>query len=318
MSLSVLLLESSCIMSAVSKSSRVKVNGRKRQSRSSRSNADFVTKREVHGGRFTPLSNPPDVTYQPWHPVTLVYSFSGNKEIKVTDISSQLKAQVDPTKRGFNPATTGDGRFVIQFRMFAVQAWNLTGRVISLSAEDFIDHAAAEGGRDQLCGLVDTGSSIHTPAVGYKFPASVSAHVVRTDDKFKDTYLINIQSGPDDRIIAYVKILYRFDGPVKAPTIFDHSAYIARGTNEIQHSNASIENSIEVLIETLQNTNDLLAKIDEAQPSTTSKIINGVSQAVMLVTSVADALSSSNSYSDVGEEVEIPEYQPNAAQNPKE
>lgn len=273
-------------MSTVSKGA--KVNGRKRPSRSSRSIRTYVTKSEIHGGRFTPSSNPPDVTYQPWHPVTLIFSFEGEKEIKVPDVPDQLRAQLDPTKRGFNANTKGDDRFIVQFRLLSVQAWNLTGRVIALSAEDFVDHEAASGGRDQLCGLVDTGTSIHTPAVGFRFPANVSNHVIRNDDKFKDTYLININGGTGDRIISYVKILYRFDGPVKIPSILDPVGSIARSSLNVEKINRAIKTDSTELIRTLKRVNVTLDQLQKEKPSTTSKVIDGVSKLALLVQAVAD------------------------------
>lgn len=179
----------------------------------------FVTKKQMNGGKFTPPTNPPDVTYIPWVPVTLVISHKGPLSFKVNDIKTYLRKQLDPTSRGFNQSDSGDKRFVVQYRVLKVQSWNLTGRVIALSIDDFIDSSANTGGRDQLCGLVDTGTSTHTPAVGYQLPHSHAHHVLRTDDKQAEEYLIDVSAPGSDQCITYLTILYRFDGPAKHPSV---------------------------------------------------------------------------------------------------
>lgn len=179
----------------------------------------FVTKKQMNGGRFTPPTNPPDVTYIPWNSVTLVISHTGQLSLKVNNIKTYIRKQLDPTGRGFNPADSGDSRFVIQYRILKVQSWNLTGRVIALSIDDFIDSSADSGGRDQLCGLVDTGTSTHTPAVGYQLPSAHSHHVLRTDDKQANEYIIDVSAPGSDQCITYISMLYRFDGPAKHPTV---------------------------------------------------------------------------------------------------
>lgn len=222
----------------------------------------------MNGGRFSPPTNPPDVTYMPWHPVTLVISHSGGLTFKVNDIKKYLRSQLDPTARGFNKEDKGDSRFVVQYRVLSISSWNLTGRVISLSVEDFTDTVANTGGRDQLCGLVDTGTSVHTPAVGYNLPHSHSSHVIRTDDKYIDEVLFDVSSPNGNQCITYFKILFRFDGPARHPTVLSP-------VDEISNTLSDLANSIEKKI----------------SPSTMELVLNGVkytAQAVALVGSLAN------------------------------
>lgn len=179
----------------------------------------FMTRAEINGGAFKPPTNPPPVTYAPWQPVTLVLTHSSDLTMKVEDLLGYLRSQLDPNNRGFNQTKTGDGRFVVQFRFRSVSSWNLTGRVISLSVEDFTDIASSKTGRDQLCGLVDTGTSTHTPAVGFRIPSSLANHVLRTDDVTGQSYLFTITAPAGSQCVTYLKVYYRFDGPVKHPTI---------------------------------------------------------------------------------------------------
>lgn len=203
------------------------------------------------GGKFTPPTNPPDITYIPWNPVTLVLTFTGHLSLTVNDVKGYLRKQLDPTNRGFNPLDAGDGRFVIQFRLHRVQCWNLTGRVLSLSVQDFMDASSNSGGRDQLCGLVDTGTSTHTPALGYQLPASHFHHVLRTDDKMAREILIDFSSPSSDQCIAYLSILYRFDGPARHPTILSPIGEIQRTLTKV--SNKILKNQESSKVELVMN-----------------------------------------------------------------
>lgn len=220
----------------------------------------FMTRAEINGGPFKPPTNPPAVTYAPWQPVTLVISHTADLTVKVNDLLPYLRSQLDPNNRGFNQATTGDGRFVVQFRFRSITSWNLTGRVISLSVEDFTDNASSTGGRDQLCGLVDTGTATHTPAVGFRIPSSLAHHVLRTDDVTGPAYLFTITSPTGSQCVTYLKVYYRFDGPVKHPTII------------------SPLTEIETTLETVAN------KITQAKErSTIELVVNGIKYAAEAV-----------------------------------
>lgn len=234
--------------------------------------SNLVTKRALSGGKITPPSNPPDVTYQPWYPTTLVISHSTALNWTTNSVLSYLRSQIDPTKRGFNQKSnpTDDNRFVIQYRLLSVTAWNLTGRVIALSVDDFSDTFADSGARDQLCGLVDTGTSIHTPAVGYVLPYHLQHHVLRTDDKQGDMNLFDVTTNSGN-CVTYVKILWRFDGPIKHPSI------------------VSPINEIEEVVTTISNK---IVKTQEA--SKLELVVNGikyVAQAVAVLGSGSDVRS---------------------------
>lgn len=208
-------------------------NVKKSRSRRSAPMGRFVTKKEMNGGAYRPPTNPPQVTFMPWHSVTLVISHTSDLSVKVNDLMSYLKSQLDPTGRGFNATTTGDKRFVVQLKLRSISSWNLTGRVISLSVEDFSDTTTASGGRDQLCGLVDTGTSTHTPAVGYRIPSSLTHHVLRTDDVSGPSYLFTVTAPSGSQCVTYVSLMYRFDGPAKHPEILSPIAEVEQSLNKV-------------------------------------------------------------------------------------
>lgn len=200
------------------KSKNFKSTKPSRPQKHNNSNKNYVTHDQVFGGKFSPPVNPPDVTFQPWYRVTLVDPFTGTNTVKVSTIRDQLKKQLDPTKRGFNQITSGDSRFIVQMKISAIQGWNLTGHLISLSVEDFTDVQSSKGGRDQLAGIVDTGSPGLLPKVGFKFPASHRNHVLRSDDVESDVQVYVVQVGASDQGLMYTTLEFRFDGAAQLPT----------------------------------------------------------------------------------------------------
>lgn len=195
----------------------------------------------------------------PWNGITLVVSHSNTMTVKVPDIAKFLRNQADPNGRGFNKETTGDGRFIIQFRLQHIQSWNLTGRVISLSIDDYLDTIADSGARDQLCGLVDTGNSTHTPAVGFRLSSAHQSAVLRNDDKYSEMILLTVSAPKGDQCITYIKMLWRFDGPAVHPTL------------------SSIEHTIQTVADTITK------HIDDSKPTIVSRVVDGVSAAASVV-----------------------------------
>lgn len=301
-------------------------NAQQKKSRSSRSASraqswkkGLVTKRSLNGGKMRLGPNPPEVTYQPWNPVTLVKQTNKSLDIKVSDLSTILKLQIDPTKRGLNQITdkSRDDRFIVQFRVLSIRAWNLTGRVISLSVEDWTDTKSGSGGRDQLCGLIDTGSNVHTPAVGFSLPSTHRHHVLRTDDIENDVIVFHIGCGSNEACIIYVDVLYRFDGPVTIPTFFSFSNHVI---SKISATNKFAKKTVES-VDQLNGTADTIREIassardaldelkliaqntEASKPSTVSKITNGVEKIAMLVSALAFE-DSESSYSVIQTDTE--------------
>lgn len=257
-------------------------------------------------------SNPPDVTYQPWNRITLVKPIQKTQDFKLIDFLVILRKQIDPTNRGFNQINSGDGRFVVQFKLHSVRAWNLTGRVISLSVDDFSDVNSAKGGRDQLCGLVDTGSQAHAPSVGYHLPANHRNHVLRTDDNESGMYLFNISCGDGDACVVYIDVMYRFDGPVSVPTLLLPDRKIIRElaatrdnttrTTGVLKTLSQIANETKIAVLELQK---IAENTEASKPSTISQVVNGIEQVAMLVSSIADLdFSETSSFAELDSNTE--------------
>lgn len=244
------------------------------RARNSRSMKDFVTKSEIKGMKVTPSTNPPDTTIQPWYPYVIVDTFHGSFNYKVGDLAKYLRKMMDPNGWGFNPSDTGAKPFRVQFRLQSVYVWNLSGKFITLSVEDFHDTQSAKGGRDQLCGLIDSGTQNHTPAIGYKLPLSCRNTVLRNDDQETGIYVFHSQAADGDVCLVHAHVLWRFDGPVLPPA---NSAVTLHDLNE----------NIRILSQTAESLKEISEQNRKEKPSTISKIIGGVSQLALLVSTVA-------------------------------
>lgn len=220
----------------------------KKSTRYTRSNKqrrgqNFVQRKEISGYKIKVPDNPPDVTSQPWYNLTVLRGVTGKLDMDVGELAKNIRSQLDPTKRGMNHVESGDSRFIIQMRLQSVTAWNLTSgaRLIALSVEDFHDTISATGGRDQLCGIVDTGGATSAPKVGYYLPSSHRSTVLRNDDLQASVILFNVQAGSKDQLLVQTKVLFRFDGPSSLPTIFNTTMSdiaqridrVARGVSEV-------------------------------------------------------------------------------------
>lgn len=265
---------------------------------------DIVTKRDLHGGKITPRTNPPDVTYQPWVPVTLVHAFTSSLELSTSGVLAIMRKQLDPTRRGFNQTATGDSRFVVQFKLYSIQVWNLTGKTVSLSVTDFTESESASGGRDQLCGIVDTGSQTHTPCVGYLLPASHRQHVLRTDDKQGTDILFNIQAGSSDQCMVYIRIAYRFDGPVNPPKLLLPLDSINEKIEDLTNQSARSTRKITGIDKILTRLKEISENTYAARPSTIKKVIKGVEYTALAVSALAAASEEDSSICDISEYLE--------------
>lgn len=266
-----------------------KVAAKQNGQNSRQSQGNIVTKRDLNGGKITPPSNPPDVAYQPWFHVTLVDSFSSTKyDCKTNTIIKLLRRQLDPEKRGLNQETSGDKRFVVQIRIFSVQAWNLTGRLLALTVDDFSEAKSAAGGRDQLCGIVDTGSQNHTPCVGYLLPSALRQMVIRTDDIQGDDYIYTLTSGTSDQCVVYTRIAFRFDGPVRPPNlitpIVSCASLLSTGNST---AFKSLKQNREVR-EVLTRLKEISENTYAARPSTLKKIVDGIEYIGMAVVALGE------------------------------
>lgn len=175
-----------------------------------------VTRRELNGGKLTPPENPPDVSFQPWYPITLILKSKGETTYTYKSIIASFKKQVDPTGN-LMKAGTGDDKGVVISKIKSIRSWNLDGKMIGLTVFDFITNAKSEAA-EAICGLMDTGTNSHIPAVGFQLPASHANFTLRNgnndDDDDKDK-IFCIFCGPGDIAMTYVHMYWRCDGPSK-------------------------------------------------------------------------------------------------------
>lgn len=218
---------------------------RSRNSRPSRiPHKSYVTRRELNGGKLDLPSNPPEVTHQPWMPLTVVHSgMSGDISMTVRDIVLQAVRQLDPTGHAFKPHSENwsASECVLQIRIRSIRVWNVTGRMIALSVDDFSDANKAISDVDTLCGLVDTGSAAHVPSVGYDLPSTHKHIVLRNDSLTSKAIVYHVNCPSNDVCIIYTNIFLRCDGPAKVSSFNDSmSKMVSRIRGEVVDMNKSV------------------------------------------------------------------------------
>lgn len=212
-----------------------------------------------------PSNDPPQLAYQPWNHVTLAwYSLPGDTNFG--DLVNTIKTQLDPNKTGFN-----EEKLAVQMKIHSVRVWNVSGKHVSLTVYDYIDG----DNKDQLCGLMDAGSNTGIPKLGYEMPITFRHHVIRNDAKTGKNILFTTSAASGDSILSYVRMEWRFDGPVKGPSI------------DLDWERKSYEAQIENL-KNNQRTADTINKILESQPSLIERVISGVTHHAAEISLLAD------------------------------
>lgn len=242
----------------------------------SRSRGNAVTFKNLEGGRFDPGTNPPSVDAQTWMHQVLVDTFKisakgGTYTINI--IAEQLRGQLDPTKHGMKQ----DSDYRIQFRLKSIRAWNLTGRLIGLSVEDFSDASKNTLSVDQLCGLIDTGSPTHTPALGYHLPLAHQSHVLRNDAENGGMHLCDITGGTGDTVMVYFSLMWRFDGPYRVPSsLVPIDEILARTRRDMRAGFSDTISAIDKMSNSIQGS----------MPDTTNKIVDNAAHLASYVTTI--------------------------------
>lgn len=204
-------------MASKSKPKRTIVEGRKTK-RNIRG-----TKVGEFGSRYSPPTNPPDTTAQPWWSLVISsirkpgdYTF----DTLVTDFLKQVGQGLTFNPTGYN---TDTGKpFRIQLRVERVAVWNLSGRIVSLSVwdvEERHDATTQSTQTDLLGGWVDCGGANCFPSVGYSYPSSHHRRVYRPDPRYAEVKLFTTTGGSSDWILYHIHIHWRADGLTKFSTV---------------------------------------------------------------------------------------------------
>lgn len=212
----------------------------------------YVTTRSMNGGKFLPVNDPPQVAYQPWNHITLAW-YSKPADANFGDLVNKIINQLDPQGTGFSKD------LAIQMKIHSVRVWNVTGKHIALTVYDYMDH----DDKDQLCGIMDAGSNTGVPRIGYELPLSFRQHVMRNDATTGQRKLFTTSSASGDSILHYVRLEWRFDGPIKGPTI------------DLDWQRRSYETQVKNL-EFNEATSKTAQQLLDAQPSTVEKVISKI------------------------------------------
>lgn len=245
----------------------------------------FVTTRSLNGGKIITTLDPPVVTYQPWNHITLAW-ITAPKDINFGDLVNQIKVQIDPNNNGFLQQG-----LCLQMHVHSVRVWNLTGKTVALTVYDFHDSDDS----DQLCGLMDAGSKVGIPRLGYELPLAHRNSVQRNDSKTGARKLYTTSAASSDSILQYVRMEWRFDGPVKGPTL------------DLDYA----KQTFEVLKDTQVQVAHMRAdtkKLVDLQPSTVERIINGITHHAAEVAMLGYEMDTLKDLTDALKELQTNEF----------
>lgn len=231
--------------------------------KSKRSRSKRTRPSENRGGRLNVGSNPPQVTYQPWYNLIISDMHTDGKDYTPAKIVSLITTQLDPHKHGFTATNLR-----LQFRLLEVRSWNLNGRNIGLAIDDYSVRNKSD--QEQICGIIDSGTALHVPGVGFKTPISLANLVLRNDNDDKDDTIVHIVAPAKSQCVTYLTVCWRFDGPIKL-TSFSTEFERLIGSNNV------IRADVRKLTE--------YAK-DFSENSRTNVILNSISKAAEVVTPV--------------------------------
>lgn len=177
------------------------------------------------GNPYTPLSNPPGTTAQPWRPL-VISSINAPGDYTFTSLIEDFQAQLNTSKFTFNTVSfnTDTGTpFRIQIRLEKVSVWNLTGKILSLSVWEIPEPSTTQATTEktQLGSWVDCGGPSCFPSVGYNYPESHRHRVYRPDPLLAKQVILSTTSAAGDRILCHLHILCKTDGFPKFPTVGD-------------------------------------------------------------------------------------------------
>lgn len=262
-----------------------------------RTDREYVTKAEVKGGKISVPTNPPEITYQPWMPVICMIRHNGG-ELKATisTIADALIDQIDPLRHALREKTdksvNKNGGPLFQFRLRNVRAWNLTGHMIALSVNDLTDNSKTN--TDCLCGLMDTGSSLHIPAVGFEMPLSHKDLVLRNGLEDKDDPLFHVIVPPNDSCIVYVGIFWRCDGPSKFSSFTESMLSVMRqvrdSTDRTKSEVIKVRATVRDIAKSAESSDKHLGVLEEhTRGSIGSQVINGILREAPYVLAAAAA-----------------------------
>lgn len=214
------------------------------------------------------LSNPPQITYQPWYNLIVAYPHEGELKLTPKLLVEKMRVQLDPNEHGFIKTAN----FRLQVRIHSVRSWNLTGRSLAMSIDDY--SVRSQSDQEQICGIVDAGTALHVPACGFKIPVSLSNIVLRNDADDKDDVIVNIMAPTGNSCMTYVDVTWRFDGPIRAPTFRYDMQTLIGGVKAVKQNTSKIKDDLSEITGVIRS---------QLRSGYIDTIINGISKTAEVV-----------------------------------
>lgn len=228
------------------------------------------TGRSIVGRRFSPGSNPPDITLLPFNNLTLVHVGKADKgvyEFTSEDVCNEIVKQIDPDKRSFNMAPE------LEFKPASIRIWNMTGKTASLVV---FDHLNQESTNATLCSTMDVAASTSYASVGYEYPTAHKSTTLRKGKRKMFTVVV----GASNEAMIYFSLHWKIVG---IPAVISSVDLILQMRNQV----SVIKSEMNKQTKRLGEINEVVKDIKKNQPGLLSKVVSGVTEVAAYVAPVA-------------------------------
>lgn len=280
----------------------------------------YISRFAVKGGSFKVPENPPDVTLQPWLPITILLDISSDWTLYVKDLVAAFRNQYDgegkylnPVKENSTDKTKAGKGLKVELRLISVKGWALEGKTLTAVIFDPLNRQQTQKNVGVLKIFFDSGTPSHIPSFGYKYPDAISERILISSDDTDagidildedgSSQLIKLDVAGSSHVMCYFSILIKPYGNPKMPSIKSlpsrllSEACTTRKIVEDIGQSMSVSNTGKN-ISHLTNVADKMAEIlaelkiiseaaERSKPSTLSKIVDGVKYTAMAVATIA-------------------------------
>lgn len=244
-----------------------------------------ITHRENSGYKYTPSAQIPESNPKPWWPLTISIT-SSPKEIKAEDIRKAFRAQLQPgTPKSYLFADINLLHF--DARYLRVEAWNLTGKALSLTIYQLPPITYNPAGNfspvttTQLGGWTDAGGTNSFPRLGYVYPLASQA-VSYPVQKFDDpsySILTTTAGASTDTILHRIHILFRPHGDTIYTSVLNPSLdsyYLADTSRSLSNQiEASLRSRHKALLSILKSIlNKIPSNLEESDSDSLSALVS--------------------------------------------
>lgn len=245
---------------------------------------------------FVPSPRPPPIQLQPFFHLTLLFTTSSDRAYLVHDIAGFLTKQIDPDGLTLTWVDPGGGKApvlngVIIYRLHSIVIYGQKGSHVGFMCYDWSDFDQETSNTFET--ILDVGTDSSPPCVGYKFPQSLRDAPIyyKASASANNMRLFKILCKTSVSIM--LRLSFRF---------WPGTSYSPLNTVPAIDQIASASSETSALLKELK---ELTIAIKASQPSTVSKVLDGVQTAASVVT-IAAGFDNCSSFADLCGSDDVP------------